>query len=83
LIDCTVIPSEMSLSMLLVVVDVWLVQLWNTRHHPDDVRSSLQESLDRLKIKYLDLYLIHWPMSFKVHCLITVCCFCLLFIWLS
>jgi len=45
---------------------MWLLQLWNTRHHPDDVRSSLQESLDRLQVTYLDLYLIHWPMSFKV-----------------
>jgi len=40
-------------------------KLWNTCHHPDDVRPSLQESLDRLKLKYIDLYLIHWPTAYK------------------
>eukprot|EP00118_Oscarella_pearsei_P024678 m.306575 g.306575 ORF g.306575 m.306575 type:complete len:362 (+) comp41363_c0_seq1:52-1137(+) len=40
-------------------------KLWNTRHHPDDVRPSLQESLDRLQLDYVDLYLIHWPHGFE------------------
>jgi diketogulonate reductase-like aldo/keto reductase len=40
-------------------------KLWNTRHRPEDVRYSLQESLDLLGLQYLDLYLIHWPHAMK------------------
>lgn len=40
-------------------------KLWNNAHHPEDVLPALQESLDRLRLKYLDLYLIHWPIAFK------------------
>lgn len=41
-------------------------QLWNTRHNPPDVKPNLKESLENLGLDYLDLYLIHWPISFKV-----------------
>ncbi len=35
-------------------------KLW-TEHHPDDqVRPGLMDSLSRLQLEYLDLYLIHW-----------------------
>ena len=44
----------------------FLFQLWNSCHEPDDVRGSVQESLDNLGLDCLDLYLIHWPISFKV-----------------
>jgi len=27
---------------------------------------SLKKSLDDLGLKYLDMYLIHWPMAYKV-----------------
>lgn len=40
-------------------------KLWNTRHNPADVKPSLKESLENLGLDYLDLYLIHWPISFK------------------
>ncbi|XP_052801720.1 1,5-anhydro-D-fructose reductase-like [Mya arenaria] len=40
-------------------------KLWNTCHRPDLVRASLKKSLDDLGVKYLDLYLIHWPMAYK------------------
>lgn len=40
-------------------------KLWNTCHQPDLVRTSLKKSLDDLGIKYLDMYLIHWPMAYK------------------
>ena len=35
-------------------------KLW-TEHHPgDQVRPGLMDSLARLQLEYLDLYLIHW-----------------------
>jgi diketogulonate reductase-like aldo/keto reductase len=46
--------------------DLFVVtKLWNSRHHPDDVRPSLQESLKLLRLNYVDLYLIHWPQPYK------------------
>lgn len=35
-------------------------KLWNTDHA--DPRAALAESLQRLGLDYVDLYLIHWPM---------------------
>lgn len=40
-------------------------KLWNTFHHPGSVRKALEVTLKNLKLTYLDLYLIHWPMSYK------------------
>lgn len=40
-------------------------KLWNDRHQANEVLPALEASLDRLKIDYLDLYLIHWPIAFK------------------
>lgn len=36
-------------------------KLWNDRH--EDAEAALQESLDKLGLDYLDLYLIHWPST--------------------
>ena len=38
-------------------------KLWNTDHHR--VEQACRESLKRLGLQYLDLYLIHWPMAYK------------------
>ncbi len=37
-------------------------KVWNTRHGHDSTKAALHESLDRLKLDYIDLYLIHWPV---------------------
>src|SRR5271155_476686 len=40
-------------------------KLWNTNHRPGRVEPALQASLDRLRLNYLDLYLIHTPFAFQ------------------
>lgn len=37
-------------------------KIWNNAQRLDDVEGSLQRSLDRLSLDYIDLYLIHWPV---------------------
>ncbi len=41
---------------------VWITsKLWNDKHGEDDVIASCEQSLANLRLKYLDLYLVHWP----------------------
>jgi alcohol dehydrogenase (NADP+) len=40
-------------------------KLWNTNHRPQRVEPAFEASLDRLKLRYLDLYLIHTPFAFQ------------------
>jgi len=46
--------------------DLFIVsKVWNTHHSKENVRKSYMESCDNLRVKYLDLFLIHWPTGFK------------------
>ena len=36
-------------------------KLWNTHHRYGDALKAFEESLKRLDMDYVDLYLIHWP----------------------
>ena len=40
-------------------------KLWNSNHRPERVGPAFEASLDRLKLGYLDLYLIHTPFAFQ------------------
>src|SRR6201988_2086663 len=40
-------------------------KLWNTNHRHERVEPAFEASLDRLELKYLDLYLIHTPFAFQ------------------
>ncbi len=40
-------------------------KLWNTNHRPERVEPAIEASLDRLRLSYLDLYLIHTPFAFQ------------------
>lgn len=40
-------------------------KLWNTNHRPERVEPAFEASLERLKLDYLDLYLIHTPFAFR------------------
>lgn len=42
-------------------------KLWNTRHKRKSVVEACRESLAKLKLDYIDLYLIHWPVAYIEH----------------
>ncbi|KAL3470039.1 NADP-dependent oxidoreductase domain-containing protein [Aspergillus californicus] len=38
-------------------------KVWNHNHRYEDVLWSVEDSLKKLKVDYIDLYLIHWPIA--------------------
>src|SRR5271170_8108604 len=40
-------------------------KLWNTNHRPERVEPAFEASLGRLRLNYLDLYLIHTSFAFQ------------------
>jgi alcohol dehydrogenase (NADP+) len=40
-------------------------KLWNSNHRPERLEKAFEGSLDRLRVSYLDLYLIHTPFAFQ------------------
>lgn len=40
-------------------------KVWNTEVRSETVRQSFEESLERLQMDYVDMYMIHWPVPGK------------------
>jgi diketogulonate reductase-like aldo/keto reductase len=46
--------------------DVFIItKLWNTNHRPERVKPAFEGSCRRLKIDYVDCYIIHTPFAFQ------------------
>jgi diketogulonate reductase-like aldo/keto reductase len=42
--------------------EFWVTsKVWNDKHGDDDVIASCEQSIADLQLKYLDMYLVHWP----------------------
>ena len=39
-------------------------KLWNSFHEKERVEEAVRQTLKDLKIDHLDLFVIHWPVSF-------------------
>ena len=73
-IDCAAIyGNEAEIGKALEVVmqaglvtrdELWITsKLWNNAHAREEVPIALKKTLADLRLEYLDLYLIHWPVA--------------------
>ncbi|GAA5876680.1 hypothetical protein JCM8547_005772 [Rhodosporidiobolus lusitaniae] len=45
---------------------IWVTsKVFNGNHRPEGVHEALNKTLSDLKVGYLDLYLMHWPVAWK------------------
>lgn len=42
-----------------------VTKLWSNSHGKENVVPALRESLKKLNLDYVDMFLIHWPVAFK------------------
>lgn len=40
-------------------------KLWNNAHQPEHVRPAIDDTLAKLGLDHLDLYLMHWPVALR------------------
>lgn len=46
--------------------ELWITsKLWNNSHGRENVLPALRTTLANLRLEYLDLYLVHWPVAFR------------------
>lgn len=46
--------------------ELWITsKLWNNAHFPQDVEPNIRQTLADLRLEYLDLYLMHWPVAIR------------------
>jgi len=51
----------------ILIKSIVFVQLWNTFHKRDNVVPACRRSVENFGLGYVDLYLIHWPISYAVN----------------
>lgn len=49
------------------------VQLWCNSHRREDVVPAMKNSLATLRLDYVDMYLMHWPIALKVGYTLYIC----------